>query len=362
MDSYRTKKESGGFQKSYHISTQTGHAQYLGMQIMKRLSLIRRKSGSLPDIHNDAKERERERYMHEQRLLQQRQMMHQGTSRGDSMRMVRPRHPSQQQTNTNIYMHNAQSASAADKGNGLRSVFKGMSIRLPGMHQQEEEEQEKTGVLEEFPQADDFSLPSSLDTRSDIGLARNGDRRGGRRGQESPSGRPADFSVPVKISGTPGSIDSDEGSSICSGAHTADEREFEAQCQVEIERLHSFFVEWFLGAVPKTRREFAQRAAGKFSLGFHVISPRGDLMAYDDLCSGLYDAWGSRRNCGGFDIKTQNCVALWVKGRACLMRYEEWQHNGDEETLRVCTALFRMHSSRNAGVEWVHLHETFVEV
>lgn len=325
---------------------------------MKRLSLIRRKSGSLPNVHDDPKERERERYMHDQQLLQQRQMMHQGTSRGDSMRKARPRHTSQQ---TNTSMHNAQSASATDRGNGLRSVFKGMSIRLPGINQQEEEQQNQTGVLEEFPH-DDFSLPSSLDTRSDIGIARNGDRRGGGRGQDSPSGRPPDFSVPVKISGTPGSIDSDEGSSICSGAHTADEREFEAQCQVEIERLHSFFVEWFLGAVPKTRREFAQRAAGKFSLGFHVISPRGDLMAYDDTCSGLYDAWGSRRNCGGFDIKTQNCVALWVKGRACLMRYEEWQHNGEEETLRVCTALFRMHSSRHAGVEWVHLHETFVDV
>ena len=331
---------------------------------MKRLGLIRRKSGSLPELHNDAKERERERYMHDQQLLQQRQMMHQGASRGDdSTRMARPRHT----MHTN--MHNAQSASAsasaANKGNGLRSVFKGMSIRLPGtgIYQQEEDEQEQTtGALEEFPHADDFSLPSSLDTRSDIGLAGNGDRRGGRRGQDSPSGRPPDFSVPAKISGTPGSIDSDEGSSICSGAHTSDEREFEAQCQKEIERLHSFFVEWFLGAVPKARREFAQRAAGKFSLGFHVISPAGGLMAYDDLCSGLYDAWGSRRNCGGFDIKTQNCVALWVKGRACLMRYEEWQHNGDEETLRVCTALFRMHSSRHAGVEWVHLHETFVEV
>lgn len=320
---------------------------------MKRLSLVRRKSGSLPDVHNDVKERERERYMHEQQLLQQRQMMHQGRARGDSMRTARPRHNAQQ-TNVN----NAQSTSAsaaADKGNGLRAVFKGMSIRLPGINQQEDAQQQ-TDVLEEFPH-DDFSLPSSLDTRSDIGLARRG------RGQDSPSGRPADFGVPVKIDGTPGSVDSDEGSSICSGAHTADEREFEAQCQVEIERLHSFFVEWFLGAVPKTRREFAQRAAGKFSLGFHVISPRGDLMAYDELCSGLYDAWGSRRNCGGFDIKTQNCVALWVKGRACLMRYEEWQHNGEEgETLRVCTALFRMHSSRHAGVEWVNLHETFVEL
>ena len=215
--------------------------------------------------------------------------------------------------------------------------------------------EEELGPSHPINYTDDFSLPSS--TASPGGACRDTSIR---NRHVDTSEAPLAFAPPSTRSSE--GIMIEDGSSTCSSARTADERDFEAQCQVEIERLHSFLVEWFLGAVPKTRREFAQRASQRFSEGFHVISPRGEFLKHDELVSGLYDAWGTRRNCGGFDMRVHNCCALWVRGGACMMKYEEWQHFGEEETLRVCTALFRMVSKRRSAVEWVHLHETFVNI
>jgi hypothetical protein len=47
-------------------------------------------------------------------------------------------------------------------------------------------------------------------------------------------------------------------------------------------------------------------------------------------------------------------------GDILLVTYEEWQQSGDQTTARLSTALFRDKPDAPNGLEWLHVHETWL--
>jgi hypothetical protein len=52
--------------------------------------------------------------------------------------------------------------------------------------------------------------------------------------------------------------------------------------------------------------------------------------------------------------------ATRTEGALCLVTYEEWQHLSGTASGRISSAWFRARSDTPHGVEWLHVHETWL--
>jgi hypothetical protein len=129
-------------------------------------------------------------------------------------------------------------------------------------------------------------------------------------------------------------------------------------CEIEIVRLHEFFVDWFTASVPT---DDFQRVSSALASDFHMISPRGAIDAQKDLLSNLLKAYGCHKDGLQFRIDIRNCQCLHTTGvGTSLWKYEEWQTTGESVTARISTVLFRESQEGYNGLEWAHVHETWM--
>ncbi|MEM6792441.1 MAG: DUF4440 domain-containing protein [Acidobacteriota bacterium] len=142
----------------------------------------------------------------------------------------------------------------------------------------------------------------------------------------------------------------------------ASEPSFEKRCAQEVEDLHRFFHDWFVGVLPDTEEAF-ERFATVMSEGFVIVSPSGNVTERADLLGRLRQAHGSAAASegGGIKIWIRNLKVRRTLDDLAVVTYEEWQQRGEEQaTGRVSTALLRNAEGKPAGVEWLHLHETWL--
>ena len=128
------------------------------------------------------------------------------------------------------------------------------------------------------------------------------------------------------------------------------------RCEREIIELHQFFQDWFNGAGPNTDEQFA-RAAGVLAEGFVIISPDGTLTEGAPLLARIRQGHGTRPN---FRIWVEDFRFHRQDGHIALTTYQEWAEIGEETTARLSTALFREKAGTPNGVEWLHVHETWL--
>jgi hypothetical protein len=134
----------------------------------------------------------------------------------------------------------------------------------------------------------------------------------------------------------------------------------QAQCQREVVELHGFLVDWMTGAVPRSAAAFA-RFADVLADGFTLISPRGDITERRALLRELEGVHGAHRTDHvGFRVEVREFRHRRTEGTVCLVTYEEWQHISGSATGRLSSAWFRARSDTPHGVEWLHLHETWL--
>ena len=134
----------------------------------------------------------------------------------------------------------------------------------------------------------------------------------------------------------------------------------QAQCQREVVELHGFLVDWMTGAAPRTALTFA-RFADVLADGFVLVSPHGAITERRPLLRELearYAVQGS--DDVGFRIEVRNFRHRRTEGAVCLVTYEEWQQLSGTATGRVSSAWFRARSDMPHGVEWLHVHETWL--
>ncbi|AZN98402.1 DUF4440 domain-containing protein [Mesorhizobium sp. M9A.F.Ca.ET.002.03.1.2] len=131
-----------------------------------------------------------------------------------------------------------------------------------------------------------------------------------------------------------------------------------SRASAEIVDLHRFFVGWF-DRTRADRTDFSrfERVMGE---GFEMIAPDGQLL---DRNAVLDHIRASRATCDGdFAIAIEDIRAVWQAGDTIVVCYVEAQQRAGKRSRRRSSAVFTTSSSAPNGVEWRHLHETWLQM
>ena len=136
----------------------------------------------------------------------------------------------------------------------------------------------------------------------------------------------------------------------------ASQQDLAAACEKEANDLHDFFVEWMGAKVDRSDKVF-ERFSATVGDSFTLIGPDGDTSERKALEPELEGTYGARPE---FKIWIKNCQCKFVADNLCLITYEEWQDIAGVGTSRLSTALFGRRKGAPNGVEWLHVHETWL--
>ncbi|TPL43602.1 DUF4440 domain-containing protein [Mesorhizobium sp. B2-4-6] len=130
------------------------------------------------------------------------------------------------------------------------------------------------------------------------------------------------------------------------------------KASAEILALHRFFVEWYDGATAEAA-DFGlfERAMGP---GMRMIPPSGAVLDREAVVGHVRANRGAFD--GDFDIEITDIHLVWEDRHAVLVTYVEWQRRAGARTARLASAFFTENPSAPNGVEWRHLHETWMQV
>ncbi|KQV83834.1 DUF4440 domain-containing protein [Rhizobium sp. Root1220] len=130
------------------------------------------------------------------------------------------------------------------------------------------------------------------------------------------------------------------------------------RASAEIVDLHRFFVDWY------DMKSAAIADFGRFERvmgdGFHMVPPSGLVLDRDAVVS--YVKANRATHQGDFAIDISDIRPGWQSADAIIVCYIETQRRGGKESRRQASALFTTSSSTPHGVEWRHLHETWLQV
>lgn len=131
-----------------------------------------------------------------------------------------------------------------------------------------------------------------------------------------------------------------------------------SQASAEVVGLHRFFVDWFVAERADTV-DFSrfEHAMGE---GFSMVAPDGQVLDRDAVIDHVRS---SRATCDdGFAISIEDIRAGWHDEDTIVVHYVEAQLRGGKRSRRQSSAVFTTSSSAPNGVEWRHLHETWLQV
>ncbi len=134
----------------------------------------------------------------------------------------------------------------------------------------------------------------------------------------------------------------------------------EIRYQTEINELHRFFEKWFNGDLPDNDESFS-RFSEVMAPDFVIVSPNGRLTDRQSLIAALrsaYGKWQDQAEPG--KIWIEHYQLMHTERAMALVSYEEWQEVGGESRGRLSSALFRVRDGTPNGVEWLHVHETWL--
>lgn len=132
------------------------------------------------------------------------------------------------------------------------------------------------------------------------------------------------------------------------------------QCEREAIELHDFLRDWLTGVLPRSETAFA-RFKDVIADSLLVISPRGTVTASASLLEEFEDIHGQlAAQSGAFEIWIENFRLLRQLGETALCTYEEWHRLNGETSARLTTVLYGPKADAPNGVEWLHVHETWL--
>ena len=133
------------------------------------------------------------------------------------------------------------------------------------------------------------------------------------------------------------------------------------RCWQEVNELHQFFQDWFNGDLPSTDESFA-RVENVLNKKFTLIGPDGTITRQKSLLNVLRRAYNTQEN---LVIWVENYQVLHDLDAMLIATYHERQRNSDESspavTARISTVVFGEKAGTPNGVEWLHVHETWLE-
>ncbi|TPL84820.1 DUF4440 domain-containing protein [Mesorhizobium sp. B2-3-14] len=137
---------------------------------------------------------------------------------------------------------------------------------------------------------------------------------------------------------------------------TIDDRLF-SQASAEVVALHRFFVDWFV-ASRADKVDFG-RFEAVMGEGLTMIAPGGQILDRDAVIDHVRS---SRATCDdGFAISIEDIRPGWQNGDTIVVLYVEAQLRAGKHSRRQSSAVFTTRSSAPNGVQWRHLHETWLQ-
>lgn len=125
----------------------------------------------------------------------------------------------------------------------------------------------------------------------------------------------------------------------------------------EVISLHQFFVAWYDRATAADT-DFS-RFESAMGPGMQLVAPSGTMLDRNALVTYVRDCRGTFD--GDFAIEIDDIRAAWEGADTVVVTYVEKQERKGVRTARRATALFTASSSTPSGVEWRHLHETWMQ-
>jgi hypothetical protein len=127
-------------------------------------------------------------------------------------------------------------------------------------------------------------------------------------------------------------------------------------CQQEVETLHAFFQQWFGGELAADSSMF-DRFERVLAPGFVMVGPDGVTRERSEVIDMVRRGRGSDPS-----------ARIWIEGfqfrgmvgDGALASYQEWQQREGTTRGRVSSVWLRPESAMPHGVQWLHLHETFL--
>lgn len=133
------------------------------------------------------------------------------------------------------------------------------------------------------------------------------------------------------------------------------------RCLLEVRDLHEFFEKWLGGQVPDSDQTF-ERFSVVMAPGFEMVPPTGKVITLNSLATALKQAHGALVSSRPpLKIEIHDARVVWSADTACLVAYEERQIVNAKTDRRISSALFREKSGTPHGVEWLFLHEVWLE-
>ncbi|WP_214471249.1 DUF4440 domain-containing protein [Mesorhizobium sp. dw_380] len=130
-----------------------------------------------------------------------------------------------------------------------------------------------------------------------------------------------------------------------------------AKASAEVVDLHRFFVDWFVEADDTVDFARFERAMGD---GFSMVAPDGKVLDREAVVDHVRS---SRATCDdGFAISIEDIRPGWQSADTIVVFYVEAQLRAGKRSRRQSSAVFTTSSSAPNGVEWRHLHETWLQV
>jgi hypothetical protein len=131
-----------------------------------------------------------------------------------------------------------------------------------------------------------------------------------------------------------------------------------SRASAEVVDLHRFFVDWFVAARADTV-DFS-RFEAVMGESFSMIAPSGQILDRDAVVDHVRE---SRASCDdGFAISIEDIHPGWQTADTIVVLYVEAQLRAGRRSRRQSSAVFSTSSSTPNGVEWRHLHETWLQV
>ncbi|UCI10584.1 hypothetical protein [Mesorhizobium sp. B1-1-8] len=131
-----------------------------------------------------------------------------------------------------------------------------------------------------------------------------------------------------------------------------------SKASAEIVDLHRFLVDWFVaGRAAKAEFSRFEAAMGE---GFAMVAPDGKVLDRDTVLDHIRS---SRASCDeGFAVWIEDIRLGWHNMDTIVVFYVEAQLRDGQRSRRRSSAVFTTSSSAPNGVEWRHLHETWLQV
>ncbi len=135
-----------------------------------------------------------------------------------------------------------------------------------------------------------------------------------------------------------------------------------AASRKEVVELHRFIEEWSNGVLPDDEASYA-RFSNALAQDFVIISPDGTSQDHDSIVEGFRTSHGRWRSADGTPsgvLRIEEIEVVAVSPPLALVSYQEWQELPAGTVARLSSVLFRESDAAPGGVEWVHLHESWL--